>query len=68
MSRKMTNLDQQLQELALTDWAAFVQLIGEDAIVSAKVCLLRKEMKSYGEICVKLGLTRDQVRYGCEKC
>lgn len=64
----MTDLDKKLQEIALLNWTQFVQLIGKDAILSAKSCLLRKQNYSYGEICNKLGLTKDQVRYDCTKC
>lgn len=68
MSMKITPLDHKLQEIALKDWAAFVDLVGEDAINAAKVCLLRQEKNSYGQICIKLGLTEKQARYACGKC
>lgn len=65
---EMTNLDKKLQEIALMNWAQFVALLGPDAITTAKVCLLRQEKKSYGEIQNKLGITYEQARYGCNKC
>lgn len=64
----MTDLDKKLQEIALLNWKQFVTLIGEDAVTSAKVCLLRQNKKSYGEISNKLGITEHQARYGCNKC
>lgn len=64
----MTDLDKKLQEIAVLNWKQFVALIGEDAIVSAKVCLLRQNKKSYGEIANKLSITEHQARYGCNKC
>lgn len=65
----MTELDKKLQEIALVNWSQFVALIGEDAILTAKVCLLRKDKKSYGEIQQKLGLTKNKVEYvACNKC
>lgn len=68
MTKPVTELDKKLQEMALTNWSQFVQLVGEDAIVAAKMCMLRQDKRSYGEISVKLGLTHDQARYGCSKC
>lgn len=65
---KMTELDKKLQEIALSNWQQFVQLVGEDAITSAKICLLRQNNASYGEIKNRLGITTDQARYGCNKC
>ena len=64
----MTELDKKLQEMALTNWQQFVHFIGEDAIRSAKICLLRKSNFSYGQIQTKLGVTKAQVEYGCGKC
>ena len=69
MAKKpMTDLDKKLQEMALLNWHQFVALIGEDSITIAKVCLLRRDKRSYGEIEQKLGITYDQARYGCNKC
>lgn len=64
----MTELDKKLQEMALLNWSQFVQVIGQDAIVAAKVCLLRQDKRSYGEISNKLGITENQARYACTKC
>lgn len=65
---EMTNLDKKLQEIALLNWPQFVELIGADAITAAKVCLLRQDKRSYGEIQNKLGITYDQARYACNNC
>jgi len=64
----MTELDRYLQEMALSNWPQFVQLLGKDAILSAKICLLRQNNASYGEIENRLGITTNQARYGCNKC
>ena len=64
----MTDLDKKLQEIALMNWKQFVALVGEDALISAKICLLRRDKKSYGEIQNKLGITKNQAEYGCGKC
>ncbi|MFL5809741.1 MAG: hypothetical protein ACJ749_09475 [Flavisolibacter sp.] len=65
----LTDLDKKLQEIALMNWPQFVALIGEDAIVSAKVCLLRRNGNTYGQIQSKLNLTKNQVEYAaCKKC
>jgi hypothetical protein len=64
----MTELDKKLQEMATKNWDQFAMFIGEDAIRSAKICLLRQNNFSYGEIVVKLGVTKDQAAYACGKC
>lgn len=64
----MTELDKKLQEIALTNWNQFVTLMGEDAIIAAKTCLLRQNGSSYGEISIKLKITEKQARTRCEKC
>ena len=68
-ARKFTALDSQLMELALTDWQQFVQLIGINHITAAKVCLLRRQGKSYEQIAQKLSIPKHRVEYSCvEKC
>lgn len=68
MNNSMTELDKKLQEMAILNWPQFVQMIGLDALTAAKVCLLRQDKKSYGEISYKLGITEHQARYNCTKC
>jgi hypothetical protein len=69
MAAPLTELDKRLQQIALMNWTQFVSIIGEDAIMSAKICLLRQEdKKSYGEIAVKLGVTEKKARYWCGEC
>ncbi|SFW15939.1 hypothetical protein [Chitinophaga sancti] len=65
---KETILDKKLQEIASSNWEQFVHLIGGEAIIKAKICLLRQNNHSYGEIKNRLGITEDRVRYGCAKC
>ena len=65
---RMTELDKKLQEMAVSNWPQFAQLVGEDAILSAKICMLRLNNSSYGEIENRLGITTNQARYGCNKC
>lgn len=64
----MTDLDKKLQEVATKNWEQFVALIGEDAIISAKVCMLRHNKSSYGQIQKRLSLTKNQVEYACKNC
>lgn len=64
----MTDLDKKLQEIAVMNWAQFVQLVGPEALIKAKVCLLRQNKSSYGEISIKLAITERQARYACENC
>lgn len=63
-----TELDQQLQKLAATDWSAFVQLVGETHITAAKICILRLGGKSYNQIANRLSIPRDNAIYRSEKC
>ncbi len=64
----MTELDKKLQEIACKNWPQFVALIGGEALIGAKTCLLRSKNKSYGAIAMQLQISRDKARYGCEKC
>ncbi|MFB6453718.1 hypothetical protein ACE38W_00480 [Chitinophaga sp. Hz27] len=64
----MTELDKKLQEYALMNWPYFVQLIGEEAVLKAKTCLLRQNNASYTAIAIKLGITEKQARLRCDKC
>lgn len=68
MSKGLTPLDVKLQEIACANWVDFVALIGEDAINAAKVCILRQQKNSYGQIAVKLGITEKAARYHCGGC
>ncbi|RFM30027.1 hypothetical protein [Deminuibacter soli] len=63
-----TDLDRDLQQLALVDWAAFVQLVGEETITSAKICLLKTRGKSLNQIATRLNVTKNQAEYRCKKC
>lgn len=63
-----TQLDMELQQLALVDWAAFSKLVGEEAITAAKVCLLKSRGKSLAQISNRLDITKRQVQTRCEKC
>lgn len=53
-----TELDKQLQQLALTDWVTFNKLIGADAIECAKICILRAQGNSLQQIANKLNVTK----------
>jgi hypothetical protein len=66
--KELTELDRKLQEIALLNWSQFVKLVGEDAIISAKICLLRQADRSYGEISQKLSITERRARYWCGEC
>jgi hypothetical protein len=68
MAKPLTDLDKKLQEMAVMNWPQFAALIGEDAITAAKICLLRQNNKSYGEISMKLGITEKKARYWCSEC
>lgn len=65
---QMTELDRKLQEIAVKNWEQFAALIGEEAITGAKICLLRQQKFTYGQIQNKLNLTKNQVEYRCNNC
>jgi ATP/maltotriose-dependent transcriptional regulator MalT len=58
-----TELDTQLQALATTDWVTFANIIGEDALLSAKVCLLRNRGNSMQQIANRLDISKSKVQY-----
>lgn len=62
-----TDLDIKLRDLAVNDWVTFYKLIGKDAIMAAKICMLRKQNKSLGQIQAKLEVSRMQVRYNSKE-
>lgn len=62
-----TDLDLQLQQLALIDWSTFVKLIGDDAILNAKICMLRSRGDSMVKISNKFSLTKRKVQIVSEK-
>lgn len=63
------NLDEYLQWLAINEWETFKRLVGEDAIISAKVCIMKKRGFSLGQISNRLKSQKWVVRYiNDEKC
>lgn len=68
----MTELDKKIIQIAITNPPQFFALIGSDALLLAKTCLLRQEKKSYGAIAFRLDLPRktveSMVKRNCEKC
>lgn len=63
-----TDLDMDLQQLAAVDWPAFVTLLGTDAVLAAKVCLLKNRGKSQQQISMKLNISLRKSQVNCEKC
>jgi hypothetical protein len=63
-----TELDKNLQQLAIMDWPAFVELVGYDNIKAAKICILKSRGKSYSQIANKLRITKDTAIYRSGKC
>lgn len=67
-----TELDAQLQQLAMVDWPAFVLLIGEENITSAKVCLLKSRGKSTAQIAQKFKKSKGWAQHinesKCKRC
>lgn len=65
---QLTPLEQKLREIAILNWDQFAKLIGEKAILDAKICLLRQSGKSWAEICNKLDVLPNKARYACKNC
>ena len=57
----MTDLDKKLQEMAIKNWPQFVALLGDDALMAAKICLLRQNNRSLGEISKRLDMPRQTI-------
>jgi hypothetical protein len=68
LDKYYTELDKELQQLALVDWATFVELIGHDAVLSAKICMLKSRGLSLNQIGNRLSVTRRVAQVRCEKC
>lgn len=58
-----TDLDLQLQSLAAVDWATFVQIVGEDNIISAKAKMLKAKGCSLQQIANRLDISKATARY-----
>lgn len=63
----ITELDKKLQDIAISDWKQFLEIAGDDFIITIKARVLRKEGKSYQQISMKLSITPAQARYACKK-
>lgn len=58
-----TDLDEQLQNLATMDWASFAKIIGDDALLIAKVYMLRTRGNSLQQIANRLDISKSKVQY-----
>jgi hypothetical protein len=63
-----TDLDRDLQQLAAVDWPTFVQLVGEDSVIAAKICILKSRGKSLQQISTRLDVTKRKAQIRCSKC
>ena len=63
-----TELDKELQQLALIDWPTFVKIVGPENILSAKICILKRKGNSQAQIANRLNVTKNQSEYACKKC
>lgn len=50
--------DKEILALASSDWSSFKAIIGEPAIKKALIVVLRKQGLSYGQIAVRLKVSR----------
>lgn len=57
------NLDEYLQWLAINEWQTFKRLVGDEAITSAKVCIMIKRGFSLQQISNRLQKTKEGVRW-----
>jgi hypothetical protein len=63
-----TELDQQLQEMAVTDWIKFVELIGLDSINKAKICLMKKQQRTLKYMAYRTKMPLSTVGLNCKRC
>jgi orotate phosphoribosyltransferase-like protein len=56
-----------LQNSALCNWDAFINLIGAQSILAAKICLLKSKGYSLQQIANRLHITKETARYWIEK-
>lgn len=61
------DIDRQLQELAVTDWANFKLLTGVDS-TNYMICVKKKAGKSIRQIAHSLSINRDKVHRVCRVC
>lgn len=54
------DLNSELLDMAMQDFEAFCLVAGVD-LTRAYVCILKSKGKSYAQIAIMLGVTRDQV-------
>jgi hypothetical protein len=54
--------------MALMNLATICAMYWRDALITTKACILMMDKKTYGEICIKLGVTENQARQACGKC
>ncbi len=64
----ISELDKQLQALAASDWEKFKTLIGEDAVIKAKVCMLREKKRSFRYISYRLKISVGKSHNKSKKC
>lgn len=62
-----TDLDIQLQQLAITDWATLAKMMGPYAILGAKVHLLNSRGNSLQQVANRLDTTVSVVRHHLRK-
>lgn len=65
---KITELDNQLRELALTNWPKFVELLGDDAVNKAKICLMKKQERTIRYMAYRTGMPLSTAHDQCKKC
>lgn len=61
MTRKLTDLDKQIINIAVMNPSQFIDMIGEDTLLRMKACLLRQNGNTYGQISTKLDKPRQTV-------
>lgn len=54
-------IDEELKSLAMLQWQIFITLIGPDAVMTAKVHLMKRKGKSINQIATRLKITKSQV-------
>lgn len=57
----IVDIDEELKSIAMLQWEIFITLIGPDAVLTAKVHVMRRNGKSINQIARKLKITKSQV-------
>lgn len=67
MAKQLTDIEKELQEMAVFKWDKFVELVGLD-VTKFVICNKKKSGKSIRQIATSVGMGRDKVHRICRVC